>query len=155
MLLYFLLFVLLGLNLHEEDSVTGLLAAPVCFYSDTDMVFFYEGKIYVPVNDSIFTIKSLPEPKKEYKNEKFTAKPPVWVLVDWEGDKNVSSELIKGSGDIFIVQPTLPNFPARCQTWVRSRDAIEIGLPLWNRELLHQGWKSQKEQHDFEERIIY
>ncbi|KAJ3892312.1 hypothetical protein GG344DRAFT_76073 [Lentinula edodes] len=147
-LLSYLLLVLLNLT-SEEHPQLRLRAAPVFLYTNTDKILFFGGHIYSPKAHVHFTPQMLPEPKSfELTEGPDGARGPwvmkksyIWVLLDLDHDTKEPEGLVD-VGHIFIVQSSSPN-PSRYHYWVNWKNAIVIGLPLWSRELLIQGWKHQ------------
>ncbi|KAJ3903878.1 hypothetical protein F5879DRAFT_117480 [Lentinula edodes] len=142
-LLSYLLLVLLNLT-SEEHPQLRLRAAPVFLYTNTDKILFFGGHIYSPKAHVHFTPQMLPEPRSSELTEGpdgargpwVMKKSYIWVLLDLDHDTKEPEGLVD-VGHIFIVQSSSPN-PSRYHYWV-----IVIGLPLWSRELLIQGWKYQ------------
>ncbi|KAF9070018.1 hypothetical protein BDP27DRAFT_1447308 [Rhodocollybia butyracea] len=137
-LLAYLLTVLL--NIPEDGaltchntSLTGVpeihKSAPVFFYTPSDKVLFFGGQCYFLAPGTIFTQNMLPEPVEDEG-------PPVWYLVDM--DQFEGEPVLDGKATIFPVQSAAPN-PIRYRLWSRTREAIYIGLPLWDEKHLRRG----------------
>ncbi|KAJ3805433.1 hypothetical protein F5876DRAFT_81785, partial [Lentinula aff. lateritia] len=134
-LLSYLLLVLLNLT-SEEDPQLGLKAAPVFLYTNADKILF------LVVTSTVLNRMWISNPRC-YLNPGL----PNWqkvltVLADHLDHDAKEPEGLVDIGHIFIVQSSSPN-PSRYHYWVNWKNAIIIGLPLWSRELLIQGWKYQ------------
>ncbi|KAF9065780.1 hypothetical protein BDP27DRAFT_1331555 [Rhodocollybia butyracea] len=146
----YVLFVLLSLK-DEEDSHTKLCSTPVFLYT-SDLILFYNGKIYKPKDPTNFYLQEdLPKPR--HGEFDLTCKPRVWVLVDLE-EEEPRGLLEAALANAFIVYSSSHN-PTRYEQWVEEkRPQITVGLPLWTRKSLIQGWDLQAAQRLLNHRIL-
>ncbi|KAF9062075.1 hypothetical protein BDP27DRAFT_1369120 [Rhodocollybia butyracea] len=129
----------------EEKSVGS-----TCFGSarHSEMILFYDGKLYYPKSQQDFHPHDLPQPS-QYKTGK---RPPVWFLVDVEA--NEPRQLVEAMpANVFIVQTSSPN-PMRFEKWLKLKKPIVIGLGLWTPKLLREGWSLQKAQRNLNSLIL-
>ncbi|KAF9062074.1 hypothetical protein BDP27DRAFT_1369119 [Rhodocollybia butyracea] len=137
-LLAYLLLVLLSLG-KRKDPHMNIRSAPIFLYT-SEMILFYDGKLYYPKSQQDFHPHDLPQPKP-YKTG---MRPPVWFLVDVEA--NEPRQLVEVMpANAFIVQTSSPN-PMRFEKWLKLKKPIVIGLGLWTPKLLREGWSLQKAQ---------
>ncbi len=105
----------------------------VLFTLDGERLYlFYHGRVYttyIPQLNAIQPELQLPEPK--------TSKVFIWSLFDVREKQEPKQLLFKPP--CIPVQTASPD-PIRFKMWVRDRDPLRVGLPLWTREELAQAY---------------